>query len=107
MKLKIVRKKFQKTQEEVASMLNIKKQTYQNYELGKREPDIETLKKISQFFRVSIDELVGNDISPFISVANFSETQKEVLYLIKKLSQDNLLIAKGYLLRLIDEQENS
>lgn len=107
MNLKIVRKKFQKTQEEVASMLNIKKQTYQNYELGKREPDIETLKKISQFFRVSIDELVDNDISPFISVANFSDEQKANLYLIEKLSPKNNLIANGYLLRLLQEQENS
>lgn len=105
MKLKELRGRI--SQNELAEKLNLKQKTISNYENGETEPDIETLKKISQFFRVSIDELVGNDISPFISVANFSDEQKANLYLIKKLSPKNNLIANGYLLRLLQEQENS
>lgn len=59
MELKQLRKKLKKTQEEVANELRIKKQNYQNYELGKREPDIETLCKLAKYFNCSLDELVG------------------------------------------------
>ena len=101
------RKNKKITQQEMADILGIKRTTYASYEQDLSSPDIETLKKISQFFRVSIDELVDNDISPFISVANFSDEQKANLYLIEKLSPKNNLIANGYLLRLLQEQENS
>ena len=101
------RKNKKITQQEMADILGIKRTTYASYEQDLSAPDIETLKKISQFFRVSIDELVGNDISPFISVANFSDEQKANLYLIEKLSPKNNLIANGYLLRLLQEQENA
>lgn len=59
MNLKELRKKINKTQEEVANELRIKKQNYQNYELGKREPDIETLCKLAKYFNCSLDDLVG------------------------------------------------
>ena len=101
------RKNKKITQQEMADILGIKRTTYASYEQDLSSPDIETLKKISQFFRVSIDELVGNEISHFISVANFSDEQKANLYLIEKLSPKNNLIANGYLLRLFQEQENS
>lgn len=35
-------------------------QTYANYEYGSREPDIETLKKLSNLYDVSVDYLLGN-----------------------------------------------
>ena len=57
MKLKELRNLQNKTQEEVANSLNMKTQTYQNYELKKREPDIETLIKIANYFDVSLDYL--------------------------------------------------
>lgn len=59
MELKQLRKKLKKTQEEVANDLKIKKQNYQNYELGKREPDITTMCKLANYFNCSLDELVG------------------------------------------------
>ena len=105
--LKEIRKKHHYTQKDIAYFLEITTQAYANYEQNIRQPDIQTLKKLSQFFRVSIDELVGNEISHFISVANFSDEQKANLYLIEKLSPKNNLIANGYLLRLLKEQENS
>lgn len=94
-------------QNKLAKDLGINPTTLNYYVNHKTEPDIETLKKFSQYFRVSIDELVGNEISHFISVANFSDEQKANLYLIEKLSPKNNLIANGYLLRLLQEQENS
>ncbi|KSW07142.1 transcriptional regulator [Bacillus velezensis] len=45
-------------QQEVADKLGIARTTYASYEQGKREPDHETLIKISDFFCVSIDYLL-------------------------------------------------
>ncbi len=42
----------------VAEQLHINDRSYQNYEYGKREPNIETLILLSAIFRVSLDELL-------------------------------------------------
>lgn len=47
------------TQKEIADILNISQQTYNNYETGKRTPDIETLIRIADFYKVSLDYLTG------------------------------------------------
>lgn len=46
-------------QKEIASALNISKQSYSNYELGQREPSIETLCLLADYFGVSVDYLLG------------------------------------------------
>ncbi len=46
------------TQEQVAKEVGKSKNTIQNYENGKRSPDIETGKKLASLFGVSIDDLI-------------------------------------------------
>jgi DNA-binding XRE family transcriptional regulator len=55
--LKQRRKELGLTQAEVAEKLGLKRQTYQNYESGKREPGIDTMKSISLIFGKSMEEL--------------------------------------------------
>ena len=59
MNLEKLRKERKLTQEEASRMLNMQKQTYQNYELKKRQPDIDTLCKLADFYDTSIDYIVG------------------------------------------------
>ena len=47
------------SQEEIAKFLGVTKQAYSLYELGKRNVDNETLLKLSEYFNVSIDYLLG------------------------------------------------
>ncbi len=47
------------SQSEIAGMLHIDRSTYSNYELGKTEPSIANLKRLSDIFGVSCDELVN------------------------------------------------
>ena len=47
------------SQSEIAGMLHIDRSTYSNYELGKTEPSIANLKRLSEIFGVSCDELVN------------------------------------------------
>lgn len=49
------------SQQVVADYLNITKQAYSLYELGKREPDFETLLKLGEYFDVSTDYILGGE----------------------------------------------
>jgi len=57
--LKQLRTEKKKTQTEVAKAINISQRTYSNYETGSREPSIDTLIDIADYFNISIDLLVG------------------------------------------------
>lgn len=61
MRLKQLRIANGLTQKSVAEALSIARNTYNQYETGKRAPDIETLCRIASFFGVSVDYLVGHD----------------------------------------------
>ena len=53
------------SQQVVADYLEITRQAYSNYENGNRNPDNETLLKLSEFFNVSVDHLLrGNKKAP-------------------------------------------
>ena len=51
----------------VAIYCDITERTYQNYELGLREPKVSILMRIARFYGVSIDYLVGltDDPAPY------------------------------------------
>ena len=46
-------------QKDISDYLNITSQAYSNYEKGKRTPDLETMRKIAQFYRITIDQLIS------------------------------------------------
>jgi transcriptional regulator with XRE-family HTH domain len=55
-----LRNKSNITQKELANILGVSRGTIGMYEIGQRDPDTETLKKLAQYFNVSIDYLLGN-----------------------------------------------
>lgn len=57
--LKKVRKQKKLNQLKVALDLNISREALSHYENGKRSPDLEMLRKLSEYFGVSIDYLVN------------------------------------------------
>ena len=59
MRLRDLREDNDITQNQIALMLNIKQNTYSQYENGKREVPINILWKLADFYDVSIDYLVG------------------------------------------------
>lgn len=80
------------SQSRAAKQMGIVRTTYSNYEAGNREPDLETIKKIAEFFEVSVDYLLERDES-FLT-----DPQKIELYnLIDELDDD----AKNYVMETI------
>ena len=57
--LQLLRKQKGKTQEELAEVFNVSSQSISKWELGINCPDITMLPKIADYFKVSIDELLG------------------------------------------------
>ena len=60
--LQFLRRKTGYSQQELADMLEIPRTTWSGYELGKVEPNINMLQKISIFFHQSIDRLLNQRI---------------------------------------------
>lgn len=50
------------TQTELSKLLNVSNGTIAMWETDKRQPDIDTLKKLANFFNVTTDYLLGKDI---------------------------------------------
>ena len=59
--LKKVRKEKDLNQLKVAMDLNISREALSHYENGKRQPSIEMLRKLSEYFNVSIDYLINGE----------------------------------------------
>lgn len=57
--LKLIRKQKNLNQLKVAMDLNISREALSHYENGKRSPDIQMLRKLSNYFNVSIDFLIN------------------------------------------------
>ena len=84
MNLKKIRQNHGKTQLEVSNAINITQFTYSNYENEKTEPNIETLKKLADYYDVSIDFLVGRP-RPFDFPVVATDTQKALINHILQL----------------------
>lgn len=61
MELKKIRTQKGLTQQAVADGIQCSPTVYARYERGEREPSIETLLKLSAFFDVTVDYLLGNE----------------------------------------------
>ena len=58
-RLKELRIEHGMTQQYLASLLNIKQQSYTRYEYGTGEPSLDTLIKLAHIFGVTTDYLLG------------------------------------------------
>lgn len=58
-KLKKAREEAGYTQRQVETLTGIKQATIASYEIGRTQPDIETLGKLADFYAVSADWLIG------------------------------------------------
>ncbi len=57
--IKRLRKRKGVTQEQAAAHIGVGRSTYAKYETGDSEPNYEILNRLSEYFEVSVDELLG------------------------------------------------
>ena len=61
-RLRFLRTKNGFTQKQVSEALSIDRSTYTYYEIGKTNPDVHMLRKLSHLYNVSIDYLLENKV---------------------------------------------
>jgi transcriptional regulator with XRE-family HTH domain len=61
--IKLLRKRRNRTQDEMANFLNMKRPTLSGYENGVAQPSIEALIAFSDYFNIAIDTLIKIDLS--------------------------------------------
>lgn len=62
-----------RTQEDVAKAIGVSRAAYSHFENNRNEPDNDTLKKLAQYYDVSIDYLLGKSDKPHY----YSLTEKD------------------------------
>ena len=90
------RKKSGLSQEELGEKVNVTRQTISNWELEETSPNPEQLKQLSKVLKVSVDELLDNDLQDLV-LAKVKITEKQTKT-IKKILKGILF---GFLTLLI------
>lgn len=93
--LKIIRKRKNMTQEQLAEKLNISRQSVSKWETGEAYPEMNNILQLCKIFNCNINDLINNNISDIsslddeiiMSVVKFNETkQKQVKFLSNIIS---------------------
>lgn len=97
-KLKFLRTSSNLTQDELASFLNVKRQTYSAYERNVSLPDIISLLELSKFFNVSIEYLLSEEIKKVNGITSVDKGNELIKLALKDtglLNQDGELSEEG------------
>lgn len=103
MKIKELRMVEKKTQLEVANYLGIKQSSYQSYETGNTEPNVENLCKLADLYNVSVDYLIGRAIKN--DIGYLSDQERAMIETFKKLNEVNQIKVASYALGILSTQE--
>ena len=92
--LKKLRTEFKISQQQLANAIGVSQQSINKYENQDVEPDIAVIIKIADYFSVSIDYLVGRNMSPDFVVSSLTKEEKTVFSKYKTLNKKEKDIIK-------------
>ena len=78
-KLVTLRKKHGYSQQEIADMLSVTRQTISNWECGQGAPSLDKAAELAAIYKVSLDDLAGNEVV----IAAGEKKEKRFTYLEK------------------------
>jgi transcriptional regulator with XRE-family HTH domain len=94
--LRKLRDRHDMTQEALGKLLNVTQSTIAYYESGKKQPTLETLIIIADYFEVSTDFLL-NRTNRISTASEISKPDIELLNKINKLSDENRKEIESYI----------
>lgn len=100
--LKIIRNANKLKQYQVADALGISRSTYCSYETGRRSVDVETLSKLSYFYKLPMDCFFEDSYVDNINEDDKYENDFDVKYLSQLSAEEISLIAK---LRAMNDED--
>lgn len=77
------RKKHKLSQEELAEMIGVTRQTISNWELNETSPDLKQAQKLSNIFDISLDELIGRKNLLLEKIDKTESNSKLIIKLVK------------------------
>lgn len=92
-------------QSDIAKHLNLSQSQYQRYESGSRQIPVDILIKLSDFYSVSIDYLVGRTNTKKPYPPTMDAASKRFLTYFSRLNQENKDYILGEMVKLHREQE--
>ena len=105
--LKKLRKEKGVTQTEVATFLGVRQNTYSQYESDLRQPDIESLIKLSMFYDASLDVIVGvktKEVDNRLDIEKFVDDFLVQLNKNTRLSTMSSLEIRSYALEIVKDE---
>jgi len=85
-RLRELRLKRNLSQEEVARQIGITRSAYSHYEINNRQPVYDTLIKLSAYFEVTLDYIIGGDAGK--PEAGMTPDTVEIFRLLSSMDQD-------------------
>ena len=79
------RKNHNLSQENLAEMVGVTSQTISNWELNETSPDLKQAQKLTEIFKISMDELIGNKNIILEKIDKTESNSKLIIRLIKVL----------------------
>lgn len=79
------RKKHYLSQENLAEVIGVTRQTISNWELNETSPDLKQAQKLADIFNISMDELIGNKNILLEKIDKTESNSKLIIKLIKVL----------------------
>jgi len=102
-RLKELRKNNKKTLKDIANILHCAVSTYNSYELGTSQPNIDSLIILARYYKTSIDYLVGASTEPSNLLSEDSKLQ-EGYTLLSQLDDVYLDMSIAYMSRMLEDQ---
>lgn len=103
MRLKELRINKKLTQEELSKEILIGRVNYNRYELEQVKPPIETLIKLADFYKVSVDYILGHDTN-FINIDDLNLLQRNLIKKIIKCDDLTCTRLDAYLSGMLDNK---
>ncbi len=100
--LKLIRCANKLKQYQVADALGISRSTYCSYETGRRSVDMETLTRLSHFYKLPMDSFFENSYVEDVSDDDMYEKSPDTRFLSQLSSEEVALIAK---LRAMNDED--
>lgn len=95
------------TQEELADLLGISRASLSHYEKNRRKPDFQTLTRLADFFKVTIDYLIGRPPQWFFQTeirefVDLDQLDNEEMFRLFDLRWDGHLLTEAETKKMID-----
>ncbi len=99
-----MKEKANKSQAQIAKVMDISQSNYSKYELGVVEPNISAIIKLADYYGVSLDYLCERDAS---NKTKIYDDDKRILYsFIEQMDTKQIQKLTGYANALIDQNKN-